>query len=277
VRRWSRNEKDFNDHFPEVVDSIAALKAESAIIDGEVVALDAKGLSSFQLLQARELGKSRPPLAYYAFDLLELNGEDLKELPVEARKAKLEKLLKKPPGIIRYSASLRGKADVLLKKAHALGLEGLIGKRPDSVYESGQRSGAWIKLKLVNEEEMVIGGYTDPQGARHHFGALLLGFYCKGKLHFAGKVGTGFDTSGLRGLYRRFQKLEQSKCPFVNLPSPNSSRYALTAAEMKRCHWLKPKLVCQVKFSEWTQDEKLRHPVFLGLREDKDAAEVVRE
>lgn len=161
----------------------------------------------------------------------------------------------------------------------ALRLEGLIGKRKDSVYEPGRRSGAWIKLKLVSEQEFVIGGYTDPEGSRTHFGALLVGYYEGGTLKFAGKVGTGFDRLGLRLLHGKFEKIGSEECPFVNLPEAKGSRYSpgLTAAEMKRCHWLKPKLICQIRFSEWTRDGKLRQPVFLGLREDKDAKEVVRE
>ena len=177
VRLFSRNEKDLREKFPEVVDGIARLSAEEAIIDGEIVALDSKGRSSFQLLQARELGRERPAIYYYAFDLLQLNGKDLRNAPLVDRKARLEELLKKPPDVLRFSASLGGNAARLLKQARRLGLEGLIGKRTDSVYESGRRSGAWIKLKLNREQEFVIGGYTKPEGSRKNFGALLIGCY----------------------------------------------------------------------------------------------------
>ena len=279
VRLLSRNEKDFNEKFPEIVEAIAALKIDDAIIDGEIVALDAKGISSFQLLQAFELGEKRPPIYFYIFDLLRLKGKDLRGQTLTERKSQLEQLLGKKSGLIRYSASLGDDAKKLLKQVQKLGLEGLIGKQKDSIYEAGRRSGAWIKLKLHHEQEFVIGGFTNPEGSRQHFGALLLGFYEKKKLKFCGKVGTGFNAKLLASLNSRFQKIESENCPFVNLPEKRSGRFGagVTAAEMKRCHWVKPQLVAQIKFSEWTRDEKLRQPVFLGLREDKDAAEVVRE
>lgn len=279
VQLLSRNEKDFSKKFPEVAAAIGNLPAKRAILDGEIVALDSAGRSSFQLLQAYELGGQRPPIYYYVFDLLHLDGEDLRRLTLTRRKETLERLLKHERGIIRYSASLGGNAPLLLQKMRKLRLEGLIGKRKDSVYEPGQRSGAWIKLKIRLEQEFVIGGYSDPEGSRMHFGALLVGYYEGKKLMFAGKVGTGFDQLQLRSLHEKFQNLGDRICPFANLPEKKGARYSpgLTVAEMKRCHWLKPKWVCQIKFSEWTRDGKLRQPVFLGLREDKDAREVVRE
>jgi bifunctional non-homologous end joining protein LigD len=231
------------------------------------------------LLQAYDLGQERPPIYFYAFDLLQLNGRDLRSETVVTRKAELENLLKKPPGVIRYSASLTGKVDDLLKQANRLGLEGIIGKRTDSVYEPGRRSGAWIKLKLHQEQEMVIGGYTDLAGARKLFGAILVGYYKNNQFLLAGKVGTGFNEALLRSLHARFQRIQRADCPFANVPEKSSGRYGagITRAEMKRCHWVEEKLVCQIKFSEWTRDGKLRQPVFLGLREDKDPREVVRE
>lgn len=279
VRLLSRNEKDLGEEFPEVVDGIKGLSAAEAIIDGEIVALDSKGRSSFQLLQARELGRERPPIFYYAFDLLQLNGKDLRNAPLVDRKARLEELLKKPPDVLRFSASLGGNAARLLKQARRLGLEGLIGKRIDSVYEPGRRSGAWIKLKLTLEQEFVIGGYTEPEGSREYFGALLVGSCAKEGLRFSGKVGTGFNEAMLENLHEQLTKLATTRCPFDNLPEKRTGRYTqgITAAEMKRCHWVKPALVCQVRFAEWTQDGKLRQPAFLGLREDKDAKAVIRE
>ena len=171
ARLVSRNEKEFGGKFAEVMDALARLKVQDAILDGEVVALDEKGRSSFQLLQAFEMGQERPPIFFYAFDLLRLNGEDLFELPIEARKSKLEELLKEGPETIRYSASLGTNAGKLLDQARQFGLEGLIGKRVGSHYEIGRRSGNWIKLKLQQEQEFIIGGYTEPAGSRHHFGA----------------------------------------------------------------------------------------------------------
>lgn len=280
TRLLSRNNKDFAQKFPEIVDAVAALDVSDVILDGEIVALDEKGRSSFQLLQAFDLGQERPPLFFYVFDLLQLNGKNLQSLPLTTRKAALEKLLAKDaPPAIRYSASLGNDPDTLLAQARKLGLEGLIGKRPDSLYEPGKRSGAWFKLKLHHEQEFVIGGYTPPGGSRSHFGALLVGVYDGKQLKFAGKVGTGFNAKLLRSLHAQFQKIATDTCPFVDLPDKRPGRYGagVTAAEMRRCHWVKPTMVAQIKFTEWTRDDRLRHPVFLGLREDKPATEVVRE
>ncbi len=264
--------------FPEVTEALEELGLPDCILDGEIVALDAKGHTSFQLLQAYDLGRERPPLCYYVFDLLRLKGRDLTDQPLTKRKATLRKLFK-DSDVIRYSDSLEGDVNELLKHAKKLGLEGLIGKRPDSVYEVGRRSGQWIKLKLHHEQEVVIGGYTQPAGSRKHIGALIVGVHADGKLQSTGKVGTGFDTKLLRELHERFQPLIQDKCPFANLPADSSGRWGqgITKSEMKHCTWLKPRLVCQVKFAEWTQDGRLRQPVFLGMREDKPAREVVRE
>ena len=279
TRLLSRNEKDFGGKFPEVIESISELRVRDAIIDGEIVALDEKGLSSFQLLQAFELGQERPPIFFYAFDLLRLDGKDFLDRPLSERKTMLEKLLKNAPGVIRFSASLGEDVEELLRQAREIGLEGLIGKRKNSTYEPGRRSGAWIKLKLQRDQEFVIGGYTAPSGTRKHFGALLVGVYEGKDLKFVGKVGTGFNAALLRNLHARFEKIRRETCPFANLPEKRTARYGqtITAAEMKRCRWVEPNMVCQVKFSEWTRDQKLRQPVFLGIREDKNAQDVVHE
>jgi bifunctional non-homologous end joining protein LigD len=279
TRLLSRNEKDFGGKFPEVIESISELKARDAIIDGEIVALDNRGLSSFQLLQAFELGQERPPIFFYAFDLLRLNGKDVGGRPLTERKAALQTLLKKAPGVIRFSASLGEDAVELVRQAREIGVEGLIGKRKNSVYEAGRRSGAWIKLKFQSEQEFVIGGYTAPGGTRKYFGALVVGVYEGKAFNFVGKVGTGFNAALLRNLHSSFEKIRRETCPFTNLPENRNARYGqtITAAEMKRCRWVEACMVCQVKFSEWTRDRKLRQPVFLGIREDKDAKEVVRE
>jgi bifunctional non-homologous end joining protein LigD len=279
TRILSRNEKDLGRKFPQVADSVTALDVQDAVIDGEIVALDDKGRSSFQLLQGFDMGLVRPPIVFYAFDLLRLNGKDLQNLPIEERKAKLEGLLKKPPGVIRYSVSFTKKIEELLSRAQELGLEGLIGKRRGSRYEAGKRAGAWIKIKLYQEQEFVIGGYTEPEGSRKHFGALLVGFYEGKSFKFAGRVGTGFSEKLLASVFTELQKIRVQSCPFSNLPAPGRNRWdqGLTAAEMKRCHWLRPIIVCQVKFTEWTRDGRLRQPVFLGLRDDKQANDVVRE
>jgi bifunctional non-homologous end joining protein LigD len=279
VELLSRNNKDLGSKFSEVVKSLQKLKTGATVLDGEIVALTPKGQSSFQLLQSLELGQEKPPLFFYVFDMPQQDGEDLRGLPLEERRERLEKLLRKPPGILRYSETVGGDGEKLLEQARGLGLEGVIGKRAGSLYETGRRSGAWIKLKTHREQEFVIGGYTDPEGGRKHFGALLMGVYEGKRLVYTGKVGSGYNDALLRTLGKRFKALAQEACPFANLPEAKAGRYGsgITRAEMKRCHWLKPELVAQVKFAEWTRDGKLRQPVFLGIREDKKAADVGRE
>ena len=280
VELISRNGNSLAAKFPSLTEAMAeTIPAKSAVLDGEIVALDEQGRSSFQLLQALELGEERPPLCFYVFDLLHADDVDLHDLPLHERKAKLAALLHGVGDPIRYSADLVGDPRKLLAEVKERGLEGVIGKQRDSTYESGRRSGAWIKLKCASEQEFVIGGYTPPQGTRPHFGALLVGFYEAGKLKFAGKVGTGFNAKLLRLLYQQFQPLRRTDCPFSNLPEKQGGRWSqnITPAEMRRCTWIDPQLICQVRFTEWTRDGKLRHPVFVGMREDKAAKEVVRE
>ncbi len=278
VHLLSRNNKDLSEKFPEIAEAVAALDVDDVILDGEIVALDPKGRSSFQLLQRADEAE-RPALYFYVFDLLQLDGKRLLSQTLDARKAQLAKVLRKPPALIRLSAALEGEFEDLMNHARELGIEGLIAKHPDSHYEAGRRSGAWIKLKLSHEQEFVIGGYTPPGGSRQHIGALIVGVYEGKNLLCTGKVGTGFNQAMLRDLHARFKKIAVDKCPFTNLPDKRERRYgqAITASVMKTCHWVKPRLVCQLRFTEWTQDGRLRHPVFLGLREDKDASEVVRE
>jgi bifunctional non-homologous end joining protein LigD len=279
ARLLSRNNKDLGAKFPEVLESVSALKVKDAIIDGEIVALDEQGRSSFQLLQQFEMGREKPPLYYYVFDILRLNGKDVRNRPLVERKSMLESILPERNSIIRYSAALGENANSLLQQARKLGLEGLIGKKKDSTYEVGVRSGKWIKLKLLREQEFVIGGYTDPEGSRKFFGSLLTGVYQDKELIYCGKVGTGFSNSLLRNLHARMEKIASSDCPFADLPQRRGSKWEqpIAAPQMKRCHWVQPKMVCQLKFGEWTQDNHLRQPVYLGLREDKDATEVIRE
>ena len=188
-------------------------------------------------------------------------------------------MVEKSPQDIRFSGELRGTRDELVRVAEEFGLEGLVAKKPNSVYESGRRSGAWVKFKITKSQEFVIGGYTLPEGARSNFGSLLVGYHSPDGLKFAGRVGTGFSEKALVNLYAKFQKLRVQSCPFVNLPEKSKGRWGLgiTPAVMERCQWLKPVLVAQVKFTEWTYDDQLRQPVFLGLRTDKEAKDVVRE
>jgi bifunctional non-homologous end joining protein LigD len=279
VSLLSRNENELSGRFPAIIEAIKNLPAREFVIDGEVVALDDKGRSSFQLLQALQMEGQKSPVYFYAFDLLQLDGKSLLGLPLEARKKFLEELCAGAGDPIRYSGVIGGDAKRLLEEVERRGLEGLIGKQRNSVYEPDRRSGAWIKLKCVNEQEFVIGGYTPPQGARKHFGAILVGYYDNNKLVFAGKVGTGFTVKSLSILHKKLQKEEQNDCPFVDLPSKQNGQWvqAITPSMMKKMHWVNPKFIAQIKFAEWTRDKKLRAPVFLGLRDDKRPTEVVRE
>jgi bifunctional non-homologous end joining protein LigD len=279
VSLLSRNQNELTERFPEIVEAIKTLPARECVIDGEVVALDDEGRSSFQLLQAREMEGRKSPVYFYAFDLLQLDGKSLLSLPVEARKNVLEKLCAGGGDPIRYSGAIGGDAQGLLHEVERRGLEGIIGKQHNSVYEPGRRSGAWIKLKCVYEQEFVIGGYTPPQGARKYFGAVLVGYYEKKKLVFAGKVGTGFTAKSLSMLHKKFQKETRDDCPFVDLPSKQNGQWVqdITPSMMRKMRWVNPVFVCEIKFAEWTRDKKLRAPVFLGLREDKKPGEVVRE
>jgi bifunctional non-homologous end joining protein LigD len=274
----SRTEKNFTTKFPEVAAALKELPGKEAVLDGEIVALDEEGRPSFQLLQAREMSGERPPIFYYVFDLIQLDGKDLTGVPLLKRKALAKALVANLPDTVRFSASIQADSDRVLKEMKARGLEGVIAKRKDSKYEIGRRSGAWVKFKWTSEQEFVIGGYSEPRGTRAYFGALVVGYYEGKRLKFAGKVGTGFDERMLKSLHQKFQKLIRRDCPFVNLPEKTGQfGRGLTAAEMKRCTWLRPELVCEVRFAEWTRDGHLRQPAFLGLREDKKGEEVVRE
>ena len=272
----SRNEKSFDARFPDLVTMLANLPVQSAILDGEIVALDKHHRPSFQALQNYEKG---PNLACYLFDLLELNGDRFDNLPLEERKKKLRALLKDVPSPLFFSENLSGTPAQIWKHIQHLKLEGVVAKRASSLYESGRRSGQWVKIKAINQQEFVIGGFTPPGGARDHFGALLVGVYENEKLYYAGKVGTGFTRKSLEDLFSQMKALEIAKCPFFNLPQPRTNRFGggLPLSEMKKCTWTKPEMVCEVQFTEWTGDGSLRHPSFLGLREDKAADEVVRE
>lgn len=271
----SRNHKSLDQKYPGVVRAISNLKCKSIILDGEVVALDELGRSSFQLLQnVSKIGSDRE-LYYYVFDILHLNGRSTTTLPLTKRKELLDEVLAAQSPCIRLSGLLPADARTLQEKMSGMGLEGLIAKKRDSKYEPGIRSGAWVKFKWSNEQEFVVGGWTEPEGSRKFFGSILVGYYQGSKLLYAAKVGTGFDENKLRALSTKFSRLSVSDCPFSNLPGRNG--VGLSRAEMRRCHWVEPRLVCQVRFTEWTKDGHLRQPVFLGLRDDKSPADVVRE
>ena len=281
VKLWSRNGQDYTARFAPVAEELAAL-AVPALIDGEVVVVDASGRSSFQALQnylrgglpadaaggdgspAEPAGDGR--LVYYAFDLLRLDGRDLTGLPLSRRFDLLERAL--PPGQhLKTSGHIVGDGLKLLAAAAKQNLEGLMIKRADSAYQPGRRSGDWLKLKTHHRQEMIIIGWTDPGGSRQNLGSLALGFYdARRRLTYAGHVGSGFNDQDLAELAKLLAPLAVEICP-VN-PTPKGE--SLT-------HWVKPELVCEVQFTEWTVDNQLRHPVFVGLRSDKPAAKVVRE
>ena len=279
VNLVSRNGNALAAKFPEVQAAVSSLPVNDCVIDGEVVALDEKGRSSFQLLQGLELEGKNAPIYYYVFDLLQAEDKALTGQPLEFRKQLLQRICEEGPEAIRYSGELGTDARPLLVQVKRHGIEGLIGKQRGSVYEPDRRSGLWIKLKVLNEQEFVIGGYTPPGGSRKSFGALLVGYYEGKRLLFAGKVGTGFNAKSLAALHKKFSAEERKDCPFADLPSKQGGQWVqgITPAMMRRCTWVNPVFVCQLKFAEWTRDGKLRQPVFLGLREDKSPKDVKRE
>jgi len=265
---WSRNERDWTKNFPTVAAAVGRLPATQAILDGEVTLLLPDGTSSFQALQNFMSGTSEGELAYMIFDLLYLDGWDLTGARLEDRKAALARLLagaRDKASVLRFSDHVIGSGADFLAHACELGIEGIVSKRRDAPYR-GTRGADWLKIKCLKQQEIVIGGYTEPEGSRIGIGALLGGVYDDGRFVYAGKIGTGFNNRMLRDLKKRLGELEQETCPFDKRPTG-----------VGRAHWVRPELVGQVRFTEWTSDGKLRHPAFQGLREDKPAAAVVRE
>jgi bifunctional non-homologous end joining protein LigD len=275
VRLLSRRGNDLTGDYPEVAEGVKGIRAKTALLDGEIVSLDEQGRPSFQMLQHRgSLGKNRR-VVYYAFDLLNLNGRDLRGLPLEERKDRLARAVQ-GSGVL-LSATLDGPPDILIEEVSRLGLEGIIAKRRDSRYETGKRSGAWQKFKVNNEQEFVIGGYR-PEGK--NFDALLVGYYQGNQLLFAGKVRAGFTPALRASIWKRIQTIEPlAKCPFVNLPNSKRGRWneGITAEDMAELRWVRPKLVAQIAFTEWTRDGSLRHSKFVARREDKEPKQVRRE
>jgi bifunctional non-homologous end joining protein LigD len=276
---WSRTHKSMTDDFPEIATALKTIKCRNAVLDGEIVALDSAGRSRFQLLQNRELNETNSPLVYFIFDLMQLDGEALIALPLEERRTRLEALLKGAKNPLQLSPSFAVEPADLMAAARKQRLEGIVVKKPGSLYEPDRRSGTWLKCKILGEQEFVIGGFTPPQRSRQYFGAILIGYYQRGKFLYAGKVGTGFNGKLLESLHARFLKISRENCPFENLPMDHKSRFGtgMTRGEMRKVSWLKPELVAQIKFAEWTDDGLLRQPVFLGLRKDKAARDVRRE
>ena len=266
----SRNGNEWTEAFPEIADAARQLGARKALVDGEIAMVLPDGRTSFQALQNAFSGASRRGLVYFVFDLLHLEGATLLGLPLEARKRELLRLVGHPRSNarIRYSEHVVGQGDRMFAEACRLGLEGIISKRADAVYEPG-RAESWLKTKCVHRQEFVIGGFTDPEGSRQGIGALLVGFYGgDNRLTFAGKVGTGFTAASARDLRRRLERLEQRDCPFDPRPAGRLG---------KNAHWVAPQLVAEVAFTEWTGEGRIRHPSFQGLRADKSARHVTRE
>ena len=270
VRVRSRRDKPLA--YPEVDAAAAQLKPESVVLDGEVVAVDLHGRPSFQALQHRG-AHPRHVIAFYAFDVLHLNGEDLTRLPLERRRAYLPRVVKGSGLLI--SQELPGTAAHVIAAVQQLGMEGVIAKRRDSRYDA-QRSGAWVKLKLDKQQEFVVGGYRP---GTYGVDALLVGYYERQVLRFAGKVRAGFTPHIRREVFAQLQPLHQARCPFGDLPHVRTSRWGagVTAEEMGEMQWVTPTLVAQIRFVEWTAEGHLRHAAFLGLRRDKGARDVARE
>jgi bifunctional non-homologous end joining protein LigD len=270
VRLESRTGKDLTGTYPEVCAALAAQRVRDLVLDGEVVAYDGDQ-TPFGRLQQR-LGVTNPPpehvaaypVVYCVFDILEVDGEDVADRPLLERRARLTREIRPSPAV-QLTEAWRGDSEARFAEACRAGWEGLIAKRADAPYTPG-RSKDWLKLKCAWEQEFVIGGYTDPAGSRTDFGALLVGYFERGLLRYAGKVGTGYTAATLRDLGSRLRELEMPESPFVDVrPIPRGT------------HWTQPELVAQIGFAEWTNDGRLRQPCFLGLRDDKRPAEVNRE
>lgn len=271
VQMWSRSDREITHEYPELSDLANKIDAREAWIDGEIVVLDAEGRSDFQRLQLR-FGVQRPsvklmedvPIVYYLFDLLYLDGYDLREVPLTERKKLLKEILREDARV-RYSDHVLEKGKELFEIATQKHLEGIVAKKISAPYPSG-RTSSWLKIKLDKDLDAVVGGWTDPRGVREYFGALLLGLYEGDKLEYIGSVGSGFSTDVQAKLWPQLQNLRISDCPFSVEPSTREQAY-----------WIKPELVARVRFGNWTEDRHLRQPRFLGLQEDRDSKSCVFE
>ncbi len=263
VQLKSRNNHLWNQKFPLIVENLAKIDSQ-VIFDGELVVLDSQGKSHFELMQNYQK-EQKGSLYYYVFDLLYKDGKDLRGLPLVERKMILKKVLKKSSlPRVRFSQHLFEKGKVFFRQAAKAHLEGIIGKKALSTYQSG-RSLDWVKIKNILRQEVVIGGFTSPQGSREKFGALLIGIYNDQKeLEFIGRVGGGFDAAVLKEVYDQLKPLIQKKSPFKNQPKIKAT-------------WVKPQLVCEVHFTEWTKNNNMRPPIFQGLRIDKRPKDVKKE
>jgi len=268
VTLFTRTAQDWTARFPSVAEAVARLPVKTAWLDGEVTVVMEDGRTSFAALQNHATLPPGGAVVYFVFDLLYLDGRSLAGLPLDDRKQALSALIsnRAQEGPVRFATHIQGNGPEVFAKACRLGLEGIVSKRSDRPYTAG-RSADWLKTKCTRRQEFVIGGFTDPQGARTGLGALLVGVFEDGRLRYAGKVGTGFSQANATALRKRLDKLTRTASPFSPPAKPTP----------KSVHWVQPKLLAEIAFSEMTSDGKLRHPSFQGLREDKPAGEVVRE
>lgn len=269
VRFWSRNRKDWTHKFPNIGKAVKTLPLSSVILDGEIVAIDSAGRSSFQKLQ-QSIGKTADAgFVFQIFDLIYIEGFNLTRTPLRERKLILAELLESvgDRSPLRYSDHVEGNGVQFFKQACAFGVEGVVSKLPNSIYES-TRSRNWLKAKCIKRQEFVIAGYTLSEKGFPGFGALILGVYDQGKLVYAGRAGTGFSIQQRLDLRKKLDRLVRATTPFAQKPKDPGLRHAV---------WTAPKLVGEVAFTEWTADGSVRHPSFQGLREDKNPGEVVRE
>ncbi|MBC8013080.1 MAG: DNA ligase D [Methyloceanibacter sp.] len=267
ITLYSRSGLDWTVRFPAIAKALLTFPAESALLDGEVAFVLPSGITDFKSLQ-EHIDTPHPSIRYFIFDLLALDGEDLRKTPLKERRARLQNLMstKGVSDWLVYADYVEGSGSEFYEQACAAGLEGIVSKRADAPYRSG-RGKDWLKIKCTRGGEFVIGGYSRSDVRGKLFSSLLLGTFENGKLIYSGKVGTGFGTADLDSLAKRFKPLERASSPFMEVP----------ATERKGAVWLEPKLVCEVAYTEWTRDGRLRHPSFKGLREDKQAREVHRE
>jgi bifunctional non-homologous end joining protein LigD len=273
VQLISRNQKNLTNDYPTVARAIGALPVRQAILDGEIVALDAEGHPSFQALQHRRT--SALTVVYYAFDLLELEGESLQRKPLDERRRRLKTVVRDSQ--ILLSDVLPGSPQHIEREIRKLRLEGVVAKRRDSVYRPGERSDAWVKVKFSPRQDFVVGGYR-PSAA--NFDSVLVGYFEKRKFYFAGKVRAGFTPHMRAELMRRIGDRQIARCPFVNLPNSTGKSHwgeGITAEDMKALRWVKPAVVVEIGFVEWTAEALLRHSTFVGIRDDKRASDVHRE